>query len=126
MNEWWSSVASPKLFEPEATAIDDETKVVWTSTAVIVPVELILLNVTFESVLTGWPRLAVIAAILAVANVISLSRESNRVAIELDKAVVEPLIALVKVEPISASVIVASFITADVTFVNAIIFLYLL
>jgi len=53
VNEWWSSVVSPKLFEPEVTVIDDETKVVCTSTAVIVPVDVISPKVTSESVLTG-------------------------------------------------------------------------
>ena len=69
VKEWWSLASSPKLFEPEAIVIDDDMNVVWISVAVIVPVEFISLNVTFESVLTGWPRLAVMAAILAVAKV---------------------------------------------------------
>ncbi len=54
----------------------------------------VLLSISESILLT----LAVIAAILAVARVISVSRESNLVAIELEVDVIEPLIVVFKSE----------------------------
>ncbi len=106
VNECKSPTSSPKLLEPLMTAIDELTNVVCTSTAVIVPVDVISPKVTSESVFTGCPRLAVIAAILAVAKVMLAAFVSISESILLTLAVIAAILAV-------ARVIFASFVSVS-------------